>query len=316
MSSNYPNGFTSGVTIRGIPLTQLHPGEVFHVNNSGVLSKGSINASNGNNGSFLAPFKTLTYALTQCTAGRGDIIVLGAGHTETVAGAAALVLNVAGVAIVGLGVEELRPKILSTATASTVTITAANMSFSNLQFEAGVAEVVMGVDISAVDGLSFDNCYFTEGAAAGTYNYVKVIDLATGCDNLSISNSKFFGRDTNNNAQILGVAHDQFYLDNCQFYNVVAPTVTGTIQTSGNVTNMEIKDCNFYSNVDGAVCVAMSGAACTGVVKDTHFASADAAGFAAGALDATGAHCFNCMVSGDVNGYGIPGGGAAIYNNA
>lgn len=316
MSSNYPNGFTSGVTIRGIPLTQMHPGEVFHVNNSGVLSKGSISASDGNNGSFLAPFKTLAYALTQCTANRGDIIVLGAGHSEDSAGAAGIALNVAGVAIVGLGVEEMRPKLTFSATASTITITAANMSFSNIQFEAAVAEVVMGLDISAVDGLSFDNCYFTEGAAAGTYNFVKVIDLATGCDNFSMSNCNFFGRDTNNNAQIFGVAHDQFYLDNCQFYNVVAPTATGTIQTSGNVTNMEIKDCNFYSNVDGAVCIAMSGAACTGVIKDTHFASADTADFAAGAVDATGAHCFNCMVSGDVDGYGIPGGGAQIYSNA
>lgn len=316
MSSNYPNGFTSGVTIRGIPLRQMHPGEVFHVNNSGVLSKGSISASDGNNGSFLAPFKTLAYALTQCTANRGDIIVLGAGHSENSAGAAGIALNVAGVAIVGLGVEEMRPKLTFSATASTITITAANMSFSNIQFEAAVAEVAMGLDISAVDGLSFDNCYFTEGAAAGTYNFVKVIDLATGCDNFSMSNCNFFGRDTNNNAQILGVAHDQFYLDNCQFYNVVAPTATGTIQTSGNVTNMEIKDCNFYSNVDGAVCIAMSGTACTGVIKDTHFASADAAGFAEGAVDATGAHCFNCMVSGDVNGYGIPGGGAQIYSNS
>jgi hypothetical protein len=294
----------------------MHPGEVFHVNNSSVISKGAINGSDGNNGSFLAPFSTVAYALTQCTANRGDVIVLGAGHSEDSGAAAGIAFGVAGTAIVGLGVGELRPKLTFSATDSTITITAANMSFSNLQFEAAVAEVVMGLDISAVDGLSFDNCYFTEGAAAGTFNFVKVIDLATGCDDFSMSNCKFFGRDTNNNVHILGVAHNGFYLDNCQFYNVVAPTATGTIQTSGNVTNMEIKDCNFYSNVDGAICIAMAGAACTGTVFNTHFASADAAGFAAGAADATGAHFFNCMVSGDVNGYGVPGGGAQIYNNA
>lgn len=316
MSSNYPNGFTSGVTIRGIPLTQLHPGEVFHVNNSGVDSKGAISDSNGNNGSFLAPFSTVAYALTQCTANRGDVIVLGAGHSEDSAAAAGVAFNVAGTAIVGLGVGELRPKFTFSETASTITVTAANMSFSNIQFEAAKAEVVMGLDVSAVDGLSFDNCYFTEGAAAGTFNFVKVMDLATGCDDFSISNSKFFGRDTNNNVHILGVAHNGFYVDNCQFYNVVAPTVTGTIQTSGNVTNLEMKDCNFYSNVDGAVCIAMAGTACTGTVKDTHFASADTADFAAGAADATGAHFFNCMGSGDVNGYGVPCGGAQIYANA
>jgi len=316
MSSNYPNGFASGVTIRGIPLQQMHPGEVFHVNNSGVLSKGSLNASNSNDGSFLAPFSTVAYALTQCTANRGDIIVLGAGHSEDSDGAAGIALNVAGTAIVGLGQGSLRPKLTFSETDSTITVTAANMSFSNLQFEAAKAEVVTGLDVSAVDGLSFDNCYFTEGAAAGTFNFVDVVDLATGADNFSMANCKFFGADTNNDAQIKGVAHDRFYLDNCIFFNVVAPTTTGNIQISGNVTNMEIKDCNFYSNVDGAVCMAILGTACTGVVKDTHFGSADAAGFAAGAANATGAHFFNCMGSGDVNGYGVPCGGTAIYNNA
>ena len=317
MASNYPSGFPGGVTIRGIPLLQMHPGEVFHVNNSAVLSKGAKGASNNNDGSFKAPFNTLTYALTQCTANRGDIIVLGAGHTETVADSAgALTLNVAGTAIVGLGSGSMRAAILSSGTTSTIVISAANMSFANLSFEAGIAEVATGLDISAVDGLSFDNCYWTEGAAAGTFNYVNMIDLATGCDDFSMSNCKMFGRDTNNDAQIIGVAHDGFYLDNCQFFNVVSPTTTGTVRASGNVTNLEIKHCDFYSNVDGAVCLAFSGTACTGVIKDTHFGSFDDTGFLIAGADATGAHFFNCVGSGDVASWGAPMGGDGIYNNA
>ncbi len=102
MSSNFPNGFAAGVTIRGIPLLQAHPGEVFWVSNSTVLPKGGKNGSNGNKGTRLEPFATITYALTKCTADRGDIIVLGAGHSDSLAagGAGALTLNVAGVAIV------------------------------------------------------------------------------------------------------------------------------------------------------------------------------------------------------------------------
>ncbi len=316
MASNYPGGFPGGVTIRGISLSQTHPGEVFHVNNSAVLSKGSKNASNNNDGSFLAPFSTLTYALTQTTANRGDIIVLGAGHTETVSTAGGLDFNVAGVAVVGIGVGSLRPAIVSSETASTVVISAANTSFSNLSFEAGKAEVVLGVDISAVDGVSFDNCYWTEGATAGTFNYVNFIDLATGCDDFSMSNCRLFGRDTNNDAQINGVAHDGFYLDNCQFFNVVAPTTTGTVICSGNVTNIEIKHCDIYSNVDGAICLLFSGSACTGVIKDTHFGSADTADFLAGGGNATGAHFLGCKGSGDPTKYGAPMGGDGIYNNA
>jgi hypothetical protein len=116
MSSNYPNGFAAGVTIRGIPLLQLHPGEVFWVNNSSVLANGQdVNGSNSNEGSFRKPFSTLTYAITQCVANRGDIIVLGVGHNESLAagGAGALTLDVAGVAIVGTGVGSLRSAIRS-----------------------------------------------------------------------------------------------------------------------------------------------------------------------------------------------------------
>ncbi len=316
MSSNYPNGFASGVTIRGIPLQQMHPGEVFHVNNSGVDSKGAISDSNGNDGSFLAPFSTVVYALTQCTANRGDIIVLGAGHSEDSAEAAGIAFNVAGTAIVGLGAGSMRPKLTFSETDSTITITAANMSFSNIQFEAAKAEVVTGVDVADIDGLSFDNCYWTEGAAAGTYNFVDMMELATGAANFSMSKCRMFGADANNNACILGGIHDRFYLDDCLFFNVDAPTTTGTLQMTGNITNMEIKNCTLFSNVDGAVMIKFDGTANTGVIKDTHFGSADAADFANGAADATGAHFFNCMGSGDINGYGIPVGGSGAYVNS
>jgi hypothetical protein len=38
MASNFPNGFLDGVTIRGMPIVQLHPGKVWWVNNSSVLA--------------------------------------------------------------------------------------------------------------------------------------------------------------------------------------------------------------------------------------------------------------------------------------
>ena len=257
-NSNFPNGFASGVTIRGIPLQQLHPGEVFWVNNSSVLAYGQdVTGSNGNDGSFRKPFSSITYALTQCKANRGDIIMLGIGHNDLVAAAAAagLTLNVAGVAIVGTGVGSLKSAITSTLTDTTIDITAANQSFVNISFEASIGEVAIGLDISDVDGLSFDRCIFqAQGMAADTNNYVIVIELATGAADFSMSNCEFYGRDANNDACINGGIHDRLSLDNCRFFNVVDPTATGTVIFSGALTNLNVQNCDFYSNVDGAIC--------------------------------------------------------------
>ncbi len=319
MSSNYPSGFAGGVTIRGIPLQQLHPGEVFHVNNSSVLSKGAKNGSNGNDGSFLAPFSTITYALTQCRANRGDIIVCGAGHNESLAagGAGALTLNVAGTAIVGLGVGSLRAAITFTGNTDTVVISAANMSFSNLSFEAGVAAVATGLDIGAVDGLSFDNCYFTEGAAAGTYNFIDVINLETGADDISFTKCKFFGRDTENDQFIVGVAHDGFYIDDCLFLQVVAQdTAVPVIEFTGAVTSLEIKNSEFYNNKDDGFFIIGSASTNSGVIRDCMFGGADTADGEAAGIDMTGTHCFECYFSGAVGGWGIVGGGSGVYVNS
>src|SRR3990167_3005120 len=107
--SNFPFGFQYGVSIRGIPLVVSHPGQVFWVSNSTVLSVNARAGSNGNDGSYQSPFATIAYALTRCVASRGDIIMVKPGHAEAISEAAGLALSVAGVALVGLGHGSLRP---------------------------------------------------------------------------------------------------------------------------------------------------------------------------------------------------------------
>ena len=318
-NSNFPNGFASGVTIRGIPLQQLHPGEVFWVNNSSVLSYGqNTTGSNGNDGSFRNPFSTITFAITQCTANRGDIIMLGVGHDESLAagGAGALTLDVAGVAIVGTGTGSLRSSITSTGATDTVVISAANQSFANISFEAAVADVATGLDISAVDGISFDNCYWTEGATAGTFNYVNFIDLATGCDNFSMNRCYMYGRDANNDSQINMLATAGLYLSDCVFYNMVTQASSVVANLVGtDVTDIDVRNCYFYNNEDAAKCVAFSGT-CSGVWRDCAFGSSDASGFLIIAAIAQDSHFFNCYASGDDDSYGAVSGGTGIYVDA
>ena len=187
MSSNYPNGFSSGVTIRGIPLLQTHPGEVFWVNNSTVLAKSGVGGSDGNDGSRLRPFGTVDFAIGQCTASRGDIIVVMPGYTETISAAAGWACDVAGVAIIGLGTGTNKPTLTFSATASDINISAANVMISNFRCIGAVNNLVNFVDVDE-DYATIHNCDFVTSSGNEALGF---INLATTKDGLIVSGCKF-----------------------------------------------------------------------------------------------------------------------------
>lgn len=313
--SNFPNGFINGITIRGVPLNVLHPGKVFWVGNAAAAALPNMKtASDGNKGTFNDPFSTLDYAIGQCTAGRGDIIMVKPGHAENLAAAAAITSDVAGVAVVGLGAGSLRPKFSWTAATADWNITANNLSFYNIEFQANFADVASGIDVSGVTGLTFDSCYFTE---AGTdLNWVDVMDFATGAADIHFVNCRFIGGDASNDSFITGVDFNGLYIKDCYFASNVAQTAAvGLIETSGNATNVWIDGCAFRSNIDGALWVDFNGAANGGLITNCNVSSIDTAG-AQTTLDFTGGHAFNCRVAGEADAWGLEGGGAAVYNNA
>lgn len=134
--TNFPQGFAYGLSVRGMPLTQMQPGQVFFVSNSPVLSPNEKVGSNGNRGTFLDPFSTLDYAInTACVSGRGDIVFVLPGHRETLSNATTLKLNCAGVAVVGLGSGNSRPTfVLDTATTANIPVRSSGNSIQNCLF--------------------------------------------------------------------------------------------------------------------------------------------------------------------------------------
>jgi hypothetical protein len=313
-ASNYPTGFPQGITIRGVPITQAHPGQVFWVSNASTLLTGQKGGSDGNKGTFDAPFSTLDYAIGRCTAGRGDIIFVKPGHAENIGAAAALVADIAGVAIIGLGVGAARPTFSWTAAAATATVTAANVSFVNLRFVANFADVVTMFSVSgAGDGLTFENCLFTDTSTI--LNAIDFITLATGADDLVLVNCTVIGKSASNDSFITGVAHDRIRIQDCQIqFDVAQTAVVGLIETSGNATNVWIKDSFFRSNVDGALFLDFNGTDNSGAVTNCYFSSLDVAGAVTAGFDFTGGHMFECYVAGEPDTYGIIGGGSAYAN--
>lgn len=315
--SHYPGGFANGITIRGIPITQAHPGKAYWVYNGTTgLMPGQRGGSNGNKGTFDSPFSTIDYAIGQCVAGRGDIIFVKPGHAETLSTAAAITCDVAGVAIVGLGTGTGVPTLTFGAAAATISVTAANVSFVNVKFVNNFADVVTQFDVAGGgDGLSFEKCVFTDTSTV--LNAIDFITLATGVDDLSLIDCRVIGKSASNDSFITGVAHDRLYMSGCQIqFDVAQTAVVGVIETSGNATNVWIKDCFFRSNVDGALFLDFNGAANSGCVSNCYFSSLDVAGAVSAGFDFTGGHVFECYVAGEPDTYGIVGGGSGPYVDA
>lgn len=245
--SHFRNGFANGVTIRGIPLQQCQPGQVFYVNNSSVLADGGIAGSNGNPGTYQKPFSTIDYAVGRCLASRGDIIFVMPGHAETIADATTLVLDVAGVAIVGLGAGSLRPRLTFTAATANIPITAANVSVTNILHIANFADVASAYTATGTatpTDFILENNEFRD--TSSILNFVKTVTgnaTANSMDGFAYWSNQVFGLATTaaTTAVIMAAAQSrQSYRDNFVVYPVLNDTAALVAFGANNQLNLDM----------------------------------------------------------------------------
>lgn len=176
--SNYPGGFSDGISLRGVPLAVTHPGQALWVSNNTTLSTGEAGGNDGNPGTYQRPLATLAAALAKCKSGKGDIIFLKPGHAETISSATALALNVAGVAIIGLGKGTSRPTFtLDTATTTTIGVSANNITLMNCVISANFADIVSAFTLTTAKHFHLHQCDIL--ATATNMNFLHVIDTNT-----------------------------------------------------------------------------------------------------------------------------------------
>lgn len=217
--SNYPGGFADGLTVRGMPVRVAHPGKMYFLNNSSVVAPGGIGGSDSNPGTYQKPFSTLAGALTMCTAGRGDVIMVMPGHAETVSSSSALTLNVSGVAIVGLGAGTLRPTFtLDTANTATINVTAANISIANCLFVANFLAIASLFTTTTAKNLTLKNCEFRDGTSS--LNFARIVDTNT----------------TSNDT-------DGLLIEDCNFYGLGATTTSCLVKMDGTNDRVTIRGC-------------------------------------------------------------------------
>jgi len=125
----------------------------------------SVNGDDGRAGRTVeSSVATLDFALSLTTADNDDVIYLLPGHAETVSAAAGLVIDVAGITIVGVGNGSLQPTItLDTIISADIDIDAANVVIENVNFVANFADITAAIDVNA-DDFTLRGCRFTAAA--------------------------------------------------------------------------------------------------------------------------------------------------------
>ena len=235
--SNYPKGFADGVNVRGIPILNLYPGVVFWVD--------SVHGSNGNSkGTFDRPFGTIDYAIGRCTADHGDLIVVKAGHTETVAAAAGLAFDVAGIGVYFLGAGSNKATITFTAAAATMVVSAANVTLIQPRFLTGIDAVVAAINVQAADFQMYNTEYYDAAAKATT---IQVLTTAA-ADRMVIDGYKFFVSTTGTAKTdgIKTVAGDSIVLRNIDINGdfSTSPIDISTAATKLTLENINVNNVN------------------------------------------------------------------------
>lgn len=247
MANIYPNGINN-LILRNLPITVANPGQIFFVSNATTLLSGQVGGSNGNDGSFQKPFATIQYAISRCTANRGDIVIVKAGHAETISSAAILAINVAGVAIVGLGSGSNRPKLtFTTAITANIPVTAANCSISNFLLIANFADITSAftaTGTSTPTDFVIDNCEFRDSSSV--LNFLKTFSgnaTANSVDGFTYTNNKVFGLSTTAASQAVIIAaatNRTTYLDNFVVYPALNDTAALVDFGANNQLNLNM----------------------------------------------------------------------------
>jgi hypothetical protein len=279
--TNYPSGFSDGVSVRGMPLLSQYSGQVFWVDDSG---------SNGNKGTFDRPFATIQKGIDSCTAGRGDMVMVKSGHAETVT--AQIDADTAGVAVIGLG--PVKPVITVNGAIDGIDVSAAGVSLVNLEFAIpGTDAQTSDINVDAAY-CSIVNC--TSHGSTTSKNKVSFITVTANGDDLDIVGFRGYNDTVDMVSGIELAAAARVNIVDCHLHS--SGTVgysTGVVDDTGVCTDLLIKDCTF-KNVKAATAVLTFASNSVGVVSNCHVSGRHTT-IASNILEGTGMDFFETYVT-------------------
>lgn len=242
------------------PLRQYYPGmgqfKIYPRDVSGFIGLpmgttwyvSSVTGANTNNGLQVdQAFATLAYAMTKVTKNNGDVIVLLPQHAETVSSATTLLLNVAGVSILGLGVGTQRATItLNTANTATIPVSANEIYIENVVFVANFLAIAALFTLTTAKSFTTYNCEFRDTSVVLNFIALFVTDTTSNhADGLTIDTCKFYLLATSGAVKLLSALgtndrvtiKDNFYITPTTNAGAVIPIATGKILTNFSLLN-------------------------------------------------------------------------------
>jgi hypothetical protein len=224
----------------------------------------SVTGNNSSNGrSAKTAVATLDYAVGLCRANKGDVIYCLPGHAESKAAAGNIALvDVAGITIVGLGTGALMPTLSLGHADATLTVSAPNCRISGIRIVSAVADVAVGITMSALsDNSVIENCEFRDGGAA--VEILVGISIAAAAHGIKIRNNDFktTAAAGSTNAILSAAVTDLLVTGNTVYGKYSA----GAMLTSGVLTRAVITD-NIMVNAEAAIAIALNGTTSTGVL--------------------------------------------------
>lgn len=283
----YPNGFTNGVTIRGLPIGVVHPGQIFWVNNSTVLAQGAVGGSDGGPGSYTRPWRTIDYAIGRCMAGRGDIILVMPGHAETIiagGASATITMDVDGVAIIGLGVGNLRPTLTyTTANTAAISWTADYCTMKGFNFVGNFLSIAAAVLNSGGRDWTIEDCMFTDTDATHGFLSCVTTTVSTNSDGGYFANNTRYSQATTTPGtalKVLNTTGSLTIINNTFFHSVAENNVAVVLSHGALVVNGLLMAWNNIYSINTAqtssgFLVATSATTGSGIIKQNMVRSQD-----------------------------------------
>lgn len=315
VSTNFPQGFSNGLSVRGIPINQAQPGSVFYLNNSTNLLPNQRAGADGNRGTFLDPFATLQQASSMCTAGRGDIIFIGAGHAEKISSATALTLSKSGVAVVGLGSGELRPTFtLDTANTSTINITANDVSFQNCVFIGNFLAIASLFTLTTAKNFALVGCEVKDTSSILNILAIVTTDTTSNdADGLVLVNNKIASLATSGAVLLVSAlgTNDRWFMEGNRYLAVTTgtgaliPIAAGKILTNLYVNANYINVQNATGTTTGII-LTTNGSTNTGFITNNTLHGLPSSPIL---CTATSGFCYNGNLwadTADLQGYLVP----------
>ena len=253
------------------------------------------------------PAATLDYINSVATASAGDVVYLLPGHVETVTEAGGLDMDCIGLHVIGCGHGTLQPVIeLTTIASADIDIDAASVTFENVHFRAGVADIVAAIDVNCAD-LTIRNCRFSqEDDDLNALIWIQDHATTTTSNRITVEDCIIYAYDASNTHFInySGTGDGHIFRRNV----LIGDWGTMAVGGAGVITNANISDNYIYNAANTANGCLNFDASATGVMMNNRVGNAAVQNSQITATGMSKNENYACVVAEDLNGILEPAG--------